>query len=120
MADIITECLGCYNLIFENCGEEILLPTGLDPDTALAWQITDKFGNLYRGEGIVGADGNIVINTTTAAGFPDGLFTPHSGTFTWEAFDMDHTDILCEALTLTICEEEYVCVDFSFANITYL
>jgi len=119
MADLITACIGCYNLIFENCGEDITLPTGLAEGTEVAWHITDKFGNLYGGDATVDADGNIIIDTTEAAGFPAGLFTPHSGTFTFEVNAITDGDVdVCEALTLTICEEEYKCIDFSFASST--
>ena len=118
MADLITTCIGCYNIIFENCGDNISLPTGLSGGTGLAWKITDKFGNIYGGYAAVDKFGNIIIDTTPAAGWPAGIFTPASGVFTFEAYiipeggDADE----CSSSSLTICEEIYKCIAFSFAS----
>lgn len=113
----IEVCGSCYNLIIEYCTDELRFEVGTAfAGQTLAWQITDKFGNIYRGASLVNAQGFIEIETEL---FPDGYFTPHSGNFRIEFFapDASGEPDTCDPLIITICSAFYTCIIFSFASI---
>jgi len=117
MADI---CKGCFNLILDYCGENITLPTGLAEGTKVWWEITDKFGEVWRGSAIVDDEGEIDIEVDQ---FPEGLFNPHAGNFNFiigaEGDDAPSLP-LCDIIDLTICGTEYECITFSFTKTNYV
>lgn len=113
-------CGDCYQFITDACPEDVLeLPTGLADGTEIHWEITDKFGHKYRGSGNVNSDENIEIDVS---GFPEGSFTQHSGIFTFEILSIDEAPpiVNCAPVPLTICEEDYSCIAFSFTGITVI
>ena len=57
----------------ENCIDEIELELGLDANTPYTVMFEDQFGNIFDQDVTSDADGNLLIDTTTAD-FPEGLF----------------------------------------------
>ena len=102
-------------MTFEACAETFIIPIGVDAGAVVHWIIVDKFGNRFVGSSVADADGAIEISTS---GFPAGLFTPFSGSFrfTISAIDADPPLIKCAPIPFVICEMEFTCVSFSFAN----
>jgi len=113
-------CGDCYQYITDACPDSILeIPTGLSDGTEAWWEITDKFGHKYRGAGTVNSEGALEIPVDQ---FPEGMFNPHAGIFTLEIQSIDEAPAnpVCTPIPLTICEEDFSCIAFSFAEITYI
>lgn len=111
----LNHCSNCFEIAFDACAATFIIPIGVDTGAVVHWTITDKFGNRFIGSSITDADGSIEIATFD---FPAGLFTPFSGSFrfTISAIDADPSFIKCEPIPFTICETEFTCVSFTFAN----
>jgi len=113
---ISRNCSECYNYITDACPSSgFTLPTGLSDGTEISWEIEDKFGAKYKGNGIINSDEEIEIPVT---GFPEGLFNAHAGIFIFKILGVNGNDDLCEGIDITICEEDYSCIAFSFTPIT--
>jgi hypothetical protein len=115
----IPECGSCYNLILEYCTDVLRLEVGSKYiGDGLAWILTDKTGRQYRGLSLVNPEGYIEIETEL---FPEGYFTPWSGNFTIEFFEVsrDEPDY-CSPLAIVICDTAYTCITFSFASIIHV
>jgi hypothetical protein len=110
-------CSECYQYITDACPDtELELPTGLSDGTEITWEIEDKFGAKWRGTGTVDVDGNISI---PVSGFPEGMFNPHAGIFILRVLGVEgDDDTLCEGIDLTICDQDFSCIAFSFTEIT--
>lgn len=108
-------CSSCYTLKLPTCSETLIILTGI-PATTIHWCITDEQGTEYLGSSISDSDGNIFIDTTLEI-FPEGLFTPYSGKFTFKIKSLNEDEIdICSEILMTICEEEYTCIDITFFN----
>ena len=110
-------CGECFEYITDACPDKMLtLPVGLSDGTEVSWEIENKFGQKWRGDSTVNTDEEIEISVDA---FPEGMFNPHAGIFTFRALGVNgDEDELCEGIDLTICERDYSCISFSYAQIT--
>ncbi len=101
-------CTTCYKIKIEDCAESVTVAGALLPDTTYTWVITDKFGHEWSDTATTDADGSFTIDLTDTM-FPAGLFNQFSN-LTLEVFLYETA---CEAATMTFCDVEYACVNFS-------
>lgn len=108
-------CQECFTIELPSCTLKILIlpESGLSPDTDYKIVIKDKFGNRYQLTVITDENGFIEFDV---ADFPEGLFTPYSGSF--ELTIIESRDTTCVPLPLTFCDVEYECISFSFYKVT--
>jgi hypothetical protein len=106
-------CPTCYQDYISKCSNSIIVNAQLDPDTDFAWQLEDKFGNLYGGILTTDGDGLAVLDISE---LPEGLFTPHSGFFTLRLLGITNGG----NETLTIGSTAYDCIEFDVRGGNYV
>lgn len=67
------DCPRCYPMTVEICEDEIEFNFGLSPNTDYTVMFEDMFGNHFEQDITTDADGDFIIDTTTAD-FPEGTF----------------------------------------------
>ena len=124
MAEYYTDsgsCSECFQYITDACSlKEFTIITGLSAGTSICWQITDKFGEIWRGVGVVDTDEMISI---PVAPFPAGMFNQHAGIFIFEILalgEIPPAQPVCEGIPFTICGNDYSCIAFSFVSTSFI
>jgi hypothetical protein len=97
-------CSACLEASIYYCDDSPVFYTGLDADTDYTVTITSHFGTEYTQDVTSDSGGNIAIDVTK---FPDQLFNPNAGKFTFEV-----KDTIGNAVNIVSSYTEYSCIVF--------
>lgn len=107
----INLCDTCKEITAVTCYGFLRLDIGQAVNTNYTAFIEDKFGNFFKQSVISDGVGSVTLNIDN---FPDGLFTPYSGKFT---FSLSTSSLNSTYETLNIDSDVYHCILLSFVNV---